>query len=408
MASDESQVIYLDNAATAWPKPESVYTFMMDFYRKTGVNPGRSGFDLALEAGSLLDKLRKRLNRFFGSDEETPDRVCFGYNATDALNLVIPGLLSAGDHVVTTNLEHNSVIRPIRHLERDGGVEATFVPFDGAGFVNPGDIERAIRPNTRLVIMSHGSNVTGTIQPVAEVGRICRERGVLLAVDTAQTAGAIPINMQEMNVEVVVFTGHKCLMGSMGIGGVCVRSHVEIRQVRSGGTGVRSAQPYHLEEYPWRLEYGTPNMVGVAALWAGQDWLDANGLEKIHSREMKLAERLVEGLREIHGVRLYCCEHLWNHLPTVTLNVDGMEAADVGTMLDVDHNVATRTGLHCAPLVHEQLGTVGIHGAVRFSIGPFNTEEHIDAAIRGVAEVSSWNGGRKLVPGHAADPVGVR
>ena len=403
----DSPLMYLDNAATAWPKPENVYRFMIEFYRSTGVNPGRSGYDLALEAGSLLDNLRKRLTRFFGGDEDAPERLCFGYNATDALNLAIPGLLATGDHVITTNLEHNSVIRPIHHLVRDGGVEATFVPFDAAGFVDPDDIARAIRPNTVLVIVNHGSNVIGTIQPIAEIGRICREKGVTFAIDTAQTAGTIPINMKDMNIDVLAFTGHKCLMGSMGIGGLCVRKHVEIRQVRSGGTGVRSAHPYHLEEYPWRLEYGTPNMVGVAALWAGQDWLDTNGVESLHAREMKLAARLVEGLRSIPGVHLYCCQSLDNHLPTITMNVDGMEAGDVGTMLDVDHNVATRTGLHCAPLAHEQLGTIAIHGAVRFSIGPFNTEEHIDAACRGVAEIARWAASRRVAPNRATTPVSV-
>lgn len=391
MEQSRRQLIYLDNAATVWPKPESVYRFMMDFYRSTGVNPGRSGFDLALEAGSLLDSLRKRLTRFFGGDEDAPERVCFGYNATDALNLAIPGLLTAGDHVVTSTLEHNSVIRPINHLVRDGGVEATFVPFDGSGFIDPDDIARAIRPNTRLVIVNHGSNVIGTVQPVQEIGRICRERGVTFAIDTAQTAGVIPIDMKKMNIDVLTFTGHKSMMGSMGIGGLCVRKHVEIRQVRSGGTGVRSADPYHLEEYPWRLEYGTPNMLGVAALWAGQDWLEAAGVENIHAREMKLASRLVDRLRDVRGVRLYCCESLHHHLPTIAMNIEGVEAADVGTMLDVDHDVATRTGLHCAPLVHQQLGTAGIHGSVRFSIGAFNTAEEIDAAVEGVREVSRWS-----------------
>ena len=388
MEAVEKELIYLDNAATAWPKPESVYSFMIGFYRNHGVNPGRSGFDLALEAGSLLDDLRKRLTRFFGGDEDAPERLCFGYNATDALNLIIPGLLSQQDHVITTNLEHNSVLRPIHHLVRDGGVQATFVPFDGAGFVDPDDIARAIRPNTRLVIVNHGSNVIGTVQPVREIGRICREREVIFAIDTAQTAGAIPISMREMNIDALAFTGHKALMGSMGIGGLCVRKHVPIRQVRSGGTGVRSAEPYHLEEYPWRMEYGTPNMVGVAALWAGQAWLEQNGVENIHAREMKLAARLVEGLRQIEGVRLYCCDGLENHLPTITINIEGIEAGDVGIMLDVDHNIATRTGLHCAPLVHQQLGTMGIHGGVRFSIGPLNTGEHIDAALQGVADIA--------------------
>ncbi len=401
--TSEKDLIYFDNAATAWPKPENVYKFMLDFYRSTGVNPGRSGFDLALEAGSLLDKLRKRLTRFFGGDEDAPERLCFGYNATDALNLIIPGLLGPGDHVVTTNLEHNSVIRPINHLVRDAGVGATFLRFDSAGFIDPSDVAKAIRANTKLVIVNHGSNVIGTVQHVKEIGNICRERGVTFAIDTAQTAGVVPINMKEMNVDVLAFTGHKALMGCTGIGGLCVRKHVELKQTRSGGTGVRSAYPYHLEEYPWRMEFGTPNILGVAALWAGQDWLDQNGVERIHQREMKLARKMAEGFRQIEGVRLYCSDSLENHLSTISVNINGMEAGEVGTMLDMEHNIATRTGLHCAPLVHQQLGTVDIHGSVRFSIGAFNTEEQVDAAVHAVAETARWHTERKAKPrGQAA------
>lgn len=387
-------LIYFDNAATSWPKPEHVYTYMMEFYRATGVNPGRSGFDLAIEAGSLLDRLRLRLTRFFGGDEDAPERLCFGYNATDALNLIICGALSGGDHVITTNLEHNSVIRPINHLVRDNGVESTFIPFNGAGFVDPDDILKAIRPNTRLVIVNHGSNVIGTIQPIAEIGRICRDRGILFAIDTTQTAGVVPIDMKGMNIDMLAFTGHKGLMGATGIGGLCVRKHVELKQTRFGGTGVESIYPYHLEEYPWRMEFGTPNMLGVASLWAGQEWLEEQGVEKIRKHEMKLAERLLAGFREIGNVRLYCCDTLENHLSTLMINIDGLDAGDAGIMLDVSYNIATRTGLHCAPLVHTQLGTVAMHGGVRFSIGAFNTEEQVDAAIEAVRKIAAWSSSR--------------
>jgi cysteine desulfurase/selenocysteine lyase len=384
------KLIYLDNAATAWPKPENVYKFAMEFYRKTGVNPGRSGFDLAIEAGNIIEDLRQRLTIFFGGDIETPERLCYAYNATDALNLVIQGLLREGDHVVTTNLEHNSVIRPVNHLVRDADVEATFLPFNGAGFIEPDDVARAIKPNTKLVVVNHGSNVLGTVQPVKEIGRVCAEKGVLFATDTAQTAGVVPIDMQDMNIDVLTFTGHKSLMGFTGIGGLCVRKHVEIRQTRSGGTGVRSAYPFHLEEYPYRMEYGTPNMLGVASLWAGQDFLASRGgVEKIHAQEMKLAHRLVEGLRKIEDVRIYGCQDMENHLSTITVNVEGLEAGDVGIMLDVDFSIATRTGLHCAPLVHEQIGTMQIHGGVRFSIGAFNTVEDVDAAIHAMTEIAT-------------------
>ena len=382
-------LIYMDNAATSWPKPDSVYEFMIDFYRRCGVNPGRSGFDKAIEAGNILEDLRRRLTRFFGGDEVTPERLCFGYNATDALNLIIQGSLSAGDHVVTTNLEHNSVIRPINHLVRDGGIEATYVPFNDQGFVEPDDIRRAIKPNTKLVIVNHGSNVLGTVQPVGEIGRLCHALGITFAIDVSQTAGVVPIDMTEMNVDLLAFTGHKSLMGSTGIGGLCVRKHVELRHSRSGGTGVRSAFPYHLDEYPYRMEFGTPNMVGVASLWAAQDWIEKEGgVESIHRREMKLTQKLVDGFRRIEGVVVYCCDSLENHLSTVTMNVVGMEAGDVGVMLDVEHDIATRTGLHCAPLVHQQIGADKLHGGVRFAIGPFNTEEHVDKAIEAVTKIA--------------------
>ncbi|RJP80154.1 MAG: aminotransferase class V-fold PLP-dependent enzyme [Candidatus Zixiibacteriota bacterium] len=383
------EIIYLDNAATSWPKPDSVYEFALNFYRRTGVNPGRSGFDKAIEAGNILEDLRKRLNRFFGNDEEAWSRVCFGYNATDALNLIIRGLLKPGDHVIATNLEHNSVIRPVNHAVRDQGVEATYVPFNDAGFIEPEAIRQALRPNTRLVVCTHGSNVLGTVQPIGKIGAVCREAGVPFVVDTAQTAGVIPINMREMNVDALAFTGHKSLMGFTGIGGLVVRGHLDICQTRSGGTGVRSAYPYHLEEYPFRMEYGTPNLVGVASLWAGQDWIEQQGMDNIYQHEMRLTRKLVTGLWEIERVKVYACSDLDHHLSTVTINVEGIEAGDVGIMLDVDHNIAVRTGLHCAPLAHQQIGTDKVHGGVRFAVGAFNTEADIDAAIKAVGEIAA-------------------
>jgi len=391
----QDRLIYFDNAATAWPKPESVYKFMDEFYRSHGVNPGRSGYDLAIETGSMVDKTRKRLTKFFGGDEDTPERLVFSYNVTDALNLVIPGLVGPGDHVITTNLEHNSVIRPVNHLVRDHGAEVTYLPFNAQGFIEPDAVRKAIRPNTTLVIVNHGSNVIGTIQPVKDIGAICREHGIRFVIDAAQTAGVVPIDMKAMNIDVVAFTGHKALMGSMGIGGLCIRKDVEIQQLRSGGTGVRSAHPYHLEEYPWRLEYGTPNLVGIAALAAGQDWLEEQGIEKIYRHELDLTHKLVNGLRAIDGVRLYCCNSLENHLSTILVNLDGVDPGDVGVMLDVDHNIATRTGLHCAPLVHRQLGTEEGHGGVRFSVGAFNTDEDVTAAIRAVEAIAQWARKRK-------------
>ncbi len=382
-----SEFIYLDNGATSFPKPEEVYTTMDTFYRNYGVNPGRSGYELAVEAGAVVDNTRKLLTEFFNGTD--PNHLCFSYNLTDALNLVIFGMLQPGDHAISTTLEHNSVLRPLYHLSQDG-VEVDYVPFNGAGFVDPDDVRKKFKPNTRLVIINHTSNVIGTIQPIREIGQYCREAGIPFAIDASQSAGTIPIDMEEEFLDIVIFTGHKSLLGPVGIGGLYVRDGVEIRHTRVGGSGILSALRTHVEAYPYRLESGTVNTVGVAGLQAGLKWVLKEGVENIHTHEMKLAWMLREGLSEIDGVTLYCLDDLTDHIAVLTFNIEGMEAEDVGAMIDLDHDIACRTGLHCAPLVHEQLGTTEIRGAVRFSIGPFNTEEHILAAIEAVRETADF------------------
>ncbi|MBC7363442.1 MAG: aminotransferase class V-fold PLP-dependent enzyme [Candidatus Aminicenantes bacterium] len=386
------KIIYLDNGATSYPKPEEVYQFMDYFYRNFGVNPGRSGYDLCLEAGEMVENTRRMLTEFFnGSD---PNRLCFTYNSTDALNLAIWGLLEPGDHAITTTLEHNSVLRPLYHLSLEG-VEVDYVPFNQQGFVDPDDIKKKIKKNTKLVVVNHASNVIGTVQPIKEIGRLCREHGLTFIIDASQSAGKVPIDMKDMNIDVVCFTGHKSLLGPTGIGGLCVGENVNIKIKRAGGTGVRSAQRTHLEEYPYRLEYGTPNVLGIAGLQAGLKWIQEKGMENIHHHEMKLTEMLVNGLKNIDGVTLYCQDDLKDHISVIAFNVDGLEAQDVGIMLDADYNIACRTGLHCAPLVHEQLGTDKLKGAVRFGIGPFNTEEHTKAAVEAVREIVEFTKKRK-------------
>jgi cysteine desulfurase / selenocysteine lyase len=382
-----THMIYLDNGATTFPKPEVVYQQMDTFYRQHGVNPGRSGYDMCLAAGSIVEETRKLLTRFFNGTD--PDRLVFGYNATDALNQAIFGLLQPGDHAITTSLEHNSVLRPLYHLSRDSRVEVDHVPFDDKGFVSPDDIARRFKKNTRLVAVNHASNVIGTIQDIGAIGKLCRERDIPLLVDASQSAGKIPIDLQRMNLDVIAFTGHKSLMGPMGIGGLYVREGLDIRHTRAGGTGVRSAQRAHLDEYPYRLEYGTPNLPGIAGLNAGVKWLQEQGMDKIERREMQLLEMLRDGLRRIDGVTLHCQDDLANHIGVLSFNVEGIEAAEVGTLLDVDHNIACRTGLHCAPMVHEQLGTDKIHGSVRFGLGPFTTESDIQKAVAGVEEIAA-------------------
>lgn len=382
-----SNLIYLDNSATTFPKPEEVYKFMDSFYRNHGVSPGRSGFDAAIETEGMVNETRKMLTDLFNGDD--PDRLTFSYNASDSLNMIIQGLAEKGDHVVTTKLEHNSVLRPLHHLVLDGKIEVTHVPFDKHGYVDPDDIKKALKKNTKFVVLNHSSNVIGTIQPVAEIGKICKENGVYFILDSSQSAGAVPIDMKTMGIDAVAFTGHKCLMGPTGIGGSYVMENLPVKGTRFGGTGVRSAVKTHLEGFPYRLECGTMNLVGVAGLHAGVKWVNQQGMANLHKQEMELWDKLRKGLQRIEGVTTYCAENTENQNPVLCINVKGFEAGDVGTMLDVDYDIACRTGLHCAPQVHELLGIVDIHGAVRLSIGPFNTADHIDATIEAVKDIAS-------------------
>ncbi|MFC2149997.1 aminotransferase class V-fold PLP-dependent enzyme [Calditrichota bacterium] len=381
-----SELIYLDNAATTWPKPDIVHERMSQFYREFGVNPGRSGYDKAMEAEQVIHSCRSRLSKFFGGTD--PNRLVFAYNATDALNQVIQGVLKDGGHAITTNLEHNSVLRPLYHLAMRDDIEVTILPFDRDGFVTAEQIKNAIRTDTKLVVINHGSNVIGTAQPISEIGAVCHTHKVFFAIDASQTAGVLPIDMQTMYIDAVCFTGHKSLFGPTGIGGICVAEDAVIESTKWGGTGVKSAQRTHLEEYPYRLEAGTMNTIGIAGLLAGQEFIESRGgVDAIHKQEMDLTDRLWRGLKDIDEVEIYCAESLDNHLPVLSVNVKGFEAGNVGMMLDVDHDIATRTGLQCAPLVHEQIGTDKLKGTVRFSIGAFNTEEHIDAAVKGMKDV---------------------
>ena len=279
------------------------------------------------------------------------------------------------------------MLRPLYHQNKFHGVEVDYIPFDSKGFVDPDDIKQKIKANTRLVIVNHASNVIGSVQPLAAIGRICRESGVPFAIDASQSAGKIPIDIEQLNIDVVAFTGHKSLLGPTGIGGLYVREGIEIRHTRAGGTGVRSAERMHLDEYPYRLEYGTGNVVGIAGLHAGLKWIEEYDIDQVHHHEMRLTRMLRNGLRKLDGVSLYCQDDLSDHIGVLSFNIDGMEALDTGTLLDGEYDIACRTGLHCAPLVHEQLGTDQIGGSVRMGIGPFNTEDHIKTAIEAVGEI---------------------
>lgn len=386
-------LIYLDNAATTFPKPEEMHESMTRFYRQCGVNPGRTGCDLAMEAEEMVFGTRRKLTALFngslvGAEKpKDPNRLVFAANATHALNLVIKGTIRPGDHVVTTTLEHNSVIRPVNHMVK-AGAEVTFVSPDGEGYVDPDDIRKAIRKNTALVIVNHASNVIGTVQDVGAIGKICEEADVLFAVDAAQTAGVVPIDMAESRIDFVCFTGHKGLFGPTGTGGVCVADDAPIEGTIWGGTGVRSADLYHLQEFPYRLEAGTLNLLGVAGLRAGIDWIESRGMAGILEHELTLLAALEEGLGGVRGVHLHGTRRLDRRVAVCSATVDGYDPSDVGTILDVEYRVQTRTGLQCAPLVHEHFGTAP-RGTVRFSIGPFNTREDVETAVRAVSEIAA-------------------
>lgn len=389
-------LIYLDNAATTFPKPDEMHESMSRFYRQTGVNPGRTGCDLALQAEEMVHGTRRRLSALFNpglaakGQAKDPNRLIFTANATHALNLLIRGTISTGDHVVTTTLEHNSVIRPINHMVRLGA-EATFVPNDPEGYVDPDDIRKAIRANTRLVLVNHASNVIGTVQDLATIGAICREAGVAFGVDAAQTAGVLPVDMASWHIDFVAFTGHKGLLGPTGSGGLCVADEAAITGTLWGGTGVRSADPYHLEEYPYRLEAGTLNLLGIAGLAAGLSWIEKRGMGAILKHELELLALLQEGLAGIRGVHLHGTTRLDRRVAVCSITVDGYDPSDVGTILDVEYCILTRTGLQCAPLLHERVGTAP-RGTVRISIGPFNTREHVEKAVRAIEEIAADRG----------------
>jgi len=379
------RLIYLDNAATTFPKPHSMLQSVVETYARMGVSPGRGSYDLAAEAEALVESTRRRLARFFGAPDH--NRLVFTHNATDALNIVIQGLIEPGDHVVSTRLEHNSVLRPLDHLQQQGLICYDLVPFDGQGYIDPDDVARAIKSDTRIVVVNHASNVLGTVQPVSEIGRVCAERGVPLIIDTAQSAGQIPIDMDASQVAAVAFTGHKSLLGPTGIGGLAIHPKLEVRTTRFGGTGVDSRSLTHTPTFPHRLEAGTLNLMGVIGLSAGLDFLAEEDLDAVHRREMELVSRLRDGLKAIDAIQLYGADDPSGHVAVLTVNVKGMVPEDVGAILDADFGIAVRVGLHCAPLVHEGLGTYP-RGGVRFSLGPFNTAEDIERTIEAMGTIA--------------------
>lgn len=369
--------VYLDNAATSWPKPESVYLAVDHFMRDVGATPGRGGYQQEEEAQRIADETRTALAQLFHAPD--PQSVIFTLNATQAINMALKGLLSPGDHVVTSSIEHNAMWRPLKALEKRG-VEITIVPCAPDGMLDPVDVEAALRPDTRMVAMLHASNVLGTILPIAEVGEIVHHHKTLLLVDAAQTAGSYPIDMQAMGIDLLAFAGHKGTYGPPGTGGLVVMPGIHLETWVEGGSGFPSRPETMPDELPLRLEAGTQNSAGIAGLSLGVQFVLEQGVEKIHAHEMRLASQLIEQLQAIPGLSILGPVNMEQRTAVVSVSVDDYIPDQLSAVLDKVFGVATRAGLHCAPQAHQVAGTLE-NGALRFSPGYFNTTEEIDYAV---------------------------
>ena len=378
-------MIYLDNAATAFPRPPQVGDAILDLLSHRAGNPGRSGHALAVAAQATVDDTRRLLASLFGVPD--PSRIVFALNTTDALNTALWGVLRAGDRVVTTSLEHNAVIRPLSALA-ERGVTVARVPCGADGTLDLDDLARALQAApTRLVAMIHASNVCGTILPVREAARLAHRHGAMFLVDAAQTAGVLPIDVREMEIDLLAFPGHKGLLGPTGTGGLYVSPDVRLTPLRQGGTGTRSEEERQPEALPEALEAGTLNTVGIAGLGAALRFLQGRGLAAVQAHEAALAARLLAGLRDIPGVRAYGTADPQQRVAVVSITVGGWEPVDLGAALDSAFDIAVRPGLHCAPVAHRTLGTFP-RGTVRLSPGIFTTEEEIDRTLAALRELA--------------------
>lgn len=377
-------MIYLDSAATSFYKPEQVEQAVCRAFHTIG-NAGRGAHAPTLEASRVLYRTRAKLAKLFHAEHAS--RIAFTANVTQALNLAIDGLIQAGDHVVTTVCEHNSVLRPL-YKKQENGVFLTIVSADENGTIDPQDIQDAMRENTRAIVIHHASNVTGNVVPIEKIAAIAHRAGALLIVDAAQTAGGIPIDVQEMGMDVLCFTGHKSLLGPQGTGGIYVREGLSVPSLLVGGSGVHSFDKHQPTDMPTALEAGTANGHGIAGLEAAVDFLLETGVETIHARENALMRRFIAGVREIPLVKLYGDMDAPLRAPIVTLNLGTADAAVVSDVLWEDDEICVRVGAHCAPLMHQHLGTVE-QGAVRFSFSYWNTEAEIDRAIQAVRNIAA-------------------
>ena len=383
----KDKIIYFDNAATSFPKPEEVTRAMGHFLKEIGASPGRSGHRLSIEAGRIVFEAREKISQLFGAKDSS--RVVFGMNATEGINQGLKGLLRSGDHVITSSIEHNSVMRPLRAMMEEG-LEVSIVPCSKEGFLDPQGVRKALRKKTKMVVLNHASNVVGALQPLEEIGDVCRREGVLFLVDAAQSAGAVPIDMEREKIDLLAFTGHKALFGPQGTGGLVLGERVDEKELvpmKRGGTGSRSEQEEQPDFLPDLCESGTPNGVGIAGLLAGLDFVLREGVDKIRVNEMRLTEKLLQGLLAIQGVVLYGPRDARRQLGTVSFNIQGIAPSEVGLRLDEEFGILCRVGLHCSPASHRTIGTFP-HGTVRFSLSYFNRKKEVEEALQAVGRIA--------------------
>jgi cysteine desulfurase family protein len=380
-------MIYFDNPATSWPKPPQVKEAMVKFMDEIGANPGRSGHLLSIEAARIVYETREALSILFHVKDSS--RIVFTLNATESINLALKGLLKDKDHVITSSIEHNSVMRPLRDLEKRG-IELTVVPCFGDGTLDPREVEKVIQSSTKMVILNHGSNVTGTLLPIIEVGKIAREYNLLFLVDAAQTAGAYPIDVEKDGIDLLAFTGHKSLYGPQGTGGLVIGDRIKEKEMiplKQGGTGSRSEFEEQPDFLPDRFESGTPNGVGIAGLLAGVQFVLEKGVEKIRQNEMTLTQKLIKGLKEIPQVRIYGPERKEDRIATLSFNFSHLSPSNGASRLEKEFGILCRPGLHCAPAAHHTIGTFP-EGTIRFGLSAFNTEDEIESAFHAVSLIA--------------------
>lgn len=377
-------MIYFDNAATTFPKPDVVYDEIMTAMKEYGANPGRSGHKLALKAGRGVYETRELISKLF--NVKNPMNTILTFNATESLNIGIKGILKPGDHVITTSMEHNSVLRPIKYLERFG-IDSTIVKGDSKGRINASDIQKSIKKNTKLIINTHVSNLTGTIMPIKEIGEIAKKNEIIYMVDAAQSAGVYKIDVEDMNIDLLAFPGHKGLLGPQGTGGLVVREGLLLEGFMQGGTGSASHSLDQPDIFPDKFESGTANAPGMIGLGAGIKYIQDRGIDDIRRYEENLTEHFIEEAKKIEGVILYGPLNTKEQGAVVALNIKDADSSEVAYILDEEYNIAVRPGLHCAPLAHETIGTLE-QGVVRFSFGIFNTHDEIDFCIKALRDIA--------------------